>query len=118
MSVLTQTYPTSWIQPTLEQEQLASGEKRPKDRLVVPGQPQGQVDIEVGRPGLGVASRQISQWAAALIHRQDGTLEQYQPCQHRRSGEPSLGGSEGNCQYASSEEEPNRCVQELYPYQY
>jgi hypothetical protein len=69
-------------QPPPEHEQFA-GEKRPKDRLVALGQPKGQVDIEVVRPFLCVASCQISQWTATPIHRQDGALDYYQPSQSR-----------------------------------
>jgi len=97
-------------QPPPENEQFPNGEKRPKDRLVVSGQPKRQVDVKVVRAILGVAARQISQRATAPVHREDRALDQYQPGQNCRKAELAPSTDEGNRHNASGEEEPNRRV--------
>jgi len=64
-------------QPPPEHEQFPNGEKRPKDRFVVSGQPKRQVDVKVVRAILCVATCQISQRATAPVHREDPALDQY-----------------------------------------
>src|ERR1017187_3714608 len=71
-------------QPQPEYEQLPNGEKRPKDCLIASGQPKRQIDVEVIRALLCVATCQISQRATAPVHREDRALDQYQPGQDGR----------------------------------
>jgi hypothetical protein len=71
-------------QPPPENEQFPNGEKRPKDRLVVSGQPKRQVDVKVVPAILCVAACQTSQRATAPVHREDRTFDQYQPGQNCR----------------------------------
>ena len=101
-------------QPPPKHEQFPNGEKRPKDRLVVSGQPSRQVDVKVVRVILCVATRQISQRATAPIHREDRALDQYQPSQKGGQAKLAPSTSEGNRQNASGKEEPDRRVEELY----
>ena len=103
--------------PPPEHEQFPNDEKRPKDRLVAPGQPKRQVDVKVVRAILCVATRQISQRATAPVHREDRALDQYQPGQNCRQAKLTPGTSKGNRHNTSGKEEPNRRVEELYPCQ-
>jgi len=51
-------------QPPPENEQFPNGEKRPKDRLVVSGQPKRQVEVKVVDAILSVTACQTSSdWA-------------------------------------------------------
>src|ERR1017187_6659396 len=111
-----QAFPEEKRNPA-QQEQFSDGEDRPKDRFVAPGQPKRQVDVEVIRALLCVATCQIGQRATAAVHREDRALDQYQPSQDGCPSKTTLGGSNGNRHDASGEEEPNRRVQELYPHQ-
>lgn len=103
--------------PPPEYEQFPNDEKRPKDRLVAPGQPKRQVDVKVVRAIPCVVTGQISQRATAPVHREDRALGKNQSSQNDRPSKLTPGTSEGNSYNASGEEEPNRGVQELYPYQ-
>jgi hypothetical protein len=105
-------------QPPHKHEQFPKGEKRPKDRFVVSGQPKRQVDVKVVRAILCVATCQISQRATAPVHREDRALDQYQPRQNCRHVKLTPSTSEGNRHNASGKEEPNRRVEELYPCQH
>ena len=102
-------------QPLPERKQLTNGEECAKDRLVASGQPKRQVYIEVIRPRLCVATRQISQRATAAVCREDRALDQYQASQESHASKLTRGTGEGNRHDASGKEEPNRRVQELYP---
>ena len=104
-------------QPPPEHKQFPNGEKRPKDRLVVSGQPKWQIDVKVVRAILCVATRQISQRATAPVHREDRALDHYQPSQNGRQAKLAPSTSEGNRHNASGKEEPNRRVEEFYPCQ-
>ena len=103
--------------PPPEHEQFPNDEKRPKDHLVAPSQPKRQVDIKVVRAIPCVVTGQISQRATAPVHREDRALGKNQSSQNGRPSKLTPGTSEGNPHDASGEEEPNRRVQELYPYQ-
>ena len=104
-------------QPPPEHKQFPNGEKRPKDRLVVSGQPKRQVDIKVVSAILSVATCQIRHRAMAPVHREDRALDQYQPGQNCRQAKLTPGTSKGNRHNTSGKEEPNRRVEELYPCQ-
>jgi hypothetical protein len=104
-------------QPPRDNEQFPNGKKRPKDRLVVSGQPKWQVDVTVVCAILCVATCQISQRATAPVHREDRALDQYQPGQNYREAKLSPSTCEGNRHNTSCEEQPNRCVEELYRFQ-
>jgi hypothetical protein len=101
-------------QPPPDHEQFPNGENRPTDRFVVSGQPKRKVDVRVIRAILCVAICQINQRAAAPVHSKDRALDQYQPSQKGGQAKLTPGSSEGNRHNASSKEEPNRGVQELY----
>ena len=60
---------------------------------------------------------QISQRAAAPVHREDQALNQHQPCEEGCPTHQRWAPSEGNRHDASREEEANRRVQERYRYQ-
>ena len=109
--------PNAGRPPARQHEQSAHNEQRPKDRLVVSSQPHGQIDIEVRRALLGVSCCHARQRTTATIRRQDSALDQYQPRQSRCPKKLAPGASDGDRHDASGEEEPNRRVQELDPYQ-
>jgi hypothetical protein len=49
--------------------------QRPEDQLVVPGKPQGQVDVKVGASVVGVSRRHICQRASEAVCDQDNDLD-------------------------------------------
>ena len=87
------TVPPLGNQPSPEHETVPNDEKRPGDRLVVSGQPERQVDVEIVRAILCVAACQVSQRATAPVHRENRALHQYQSGQNCRPAKltPSTG---------------------------
>jgi len=117
MTILKLTVLLTGNEPLPEHEQFSNNEKRTKYRFVASGQPKRQVDVEVIGALICVAACQISQRATAPVQREDRALNQNQPCEESRPTKMTLGTSKGNRHDASGEEEPNRRVQEFYPYQ-
>ena len=97
-------------QPSGEHEQFPEDEKRPEDCLVVAGQAERQVDVEVFFALLRVAACQVGQRATAPVHRNDRALHQYQRAQDGRPQKLTAGSSERNRDDATSEKEPDCCV--------
>ena len=64
-------------QPSRQDEQPSCDEQRAEDGLVAARQPEGQVDVEVGRALLGVAGSQPGQRTRAPIRREDDALDQH-----------------------------------------
>lgn len=97
-------------QPSGEHEQFPENEKRPEDCLVVAGQAERQVDVEVFFALLRVAACQVGQRATAPVHRNDRALHQYQRAQDGRPQKLTAGSSERNRDDATSEKEPDCCM--------
>jgi len=77
-------------------------------------QPERQVDVEVVRSFLCVATSQISQRAAAPVRCENPAFDKYQARKDSRTEKVTPGTGEGNCHDTSSEDKPNRRVQKLY----
>ncbi|HET9321385.1 MAG TPA: hypothetical protein VFO27_16465 [Bryobacteraceae bacterium] len=84
MTILKLTVLPPGKEPLPEHEQFSNDEKRTKYRFVASGQPKRQVDVEVIGALICVAICQISQRATAPVYREDGALNQYQPCEEGR----------------------------------
>jgi hypothetical protein len=65
-------------QPLAEHKQFPNSEKRSKNRLVASGQPERQVDVEVIRALLCIASGQTRQRTTAPVDGEDRALDQNQ----------------------------------------
>lgn len=100
--------------PPDQRVEHARYEETAKDLLVVPGQPQGKVDIEVVTPVVRIARSDTRKRATPLVYYEDDDLNQYDRYQRGRRGELPTPGIEGNCQDTAREEHPDKRVHCLY----
>lgn len=73
--------------PLHQQENLASNKERSKDELVVPGQPQRQVDVEIVGALFGIGRSQIRQRATASVYAQGQALGENHSAENRCNSE-------------------------------
>ena len=99
--------------PLHKQEDLTRNKERSKNDLVVLRQPFRQINVEVIRPLIRMASGQIGERAAAIIQCQNQALEHYNPAQKPRHREVIRLGLDWNCHNAASKEHPDCRVQHL-----
>ena len=105
----------SRTEPTPKREQCYSEEERPEDSLVVAGEPERQVDIEIGCAVLCVASGEGGQGAAEVVCCEDNAFDQHQGGEGGGPSEAAHDGCDWYSYDADDEEEPDCGVQEFDP---
>jgi hypothetical protein len=86
----------------------------PEDLLVVPRDPDREIDVEVGMPLVGVARRDIGQRAVPLVEREHDHLDRHDAAEHERDVEATQPCGDRNANDAQHEEGPRHRVDELH----
>lgn len=91
--------------------------KGPEEQFIVPSQPLGKINIEVGRPLICVPSRSVRQRAPTTIERNNGAFNKHAPGHNFSPDELPQEGSHRYQHNAAGKEQPRRRMQRLHRHQ-